>query len=186
VGRKLGSVALDVLASSRTLAKRMFGKNSLFRKKVLSTAMGLAGRVPFVSKLAQGAWKAVLFAGQAIGVAAGAAGGGAMAVLRSVATRIAAVARGVISGTVLLGALVVVAAFSAIAILNYLFNKLLGKGIADTLNDLFSGWLGEPGRLVAEYFNFGTDGRRSLVGLNPADPDTTRANAEAAALNGVQ
>ncbi len=138
-GKKAGGLALEAFASSKTLMKRMFSSRAaLFVKSKLTAAMGLAGRIPFVSKLASGAWKALLFAGQAVGAAAGAAAGGAMSVLRSVGSGIAKMATGKIGALVILGAIIALATFSAIAVLNYLMNKILGKGIADTLDDLFS------------------------------------------------
>ena len=137
-GKGVGTFVAQAFASSKTLMRRMFSSRAaIFLKSKLTTAMGLAGRVPFVSKLASGAWKAVLFAGQAVGAAAGAAAGGAMSVMRSVARGVAKFATGKISLAVILGALVVLTTFSAIAVLNYLVNKILGKGIADTLNDLW-------------------------------------------------
>ena len=127
-------------SSSKTLVKRMFSRAALFTKSKISAAMGLAGKVPYVSKLASKAWKAVLFTGQAVGAAAGAAAGAAgsaLGVLRKVATSVAKVATGKIGLLVILGALVVFASFSAIAVLNYLCNQIIGKGIADTLDGLF-------------------------------------------------
>mgnify|MGYP003675516648 CR=1 FL=1 len=139
-GKKSGSLVLEAFASSKTLVKRMFSRAALFTKSKISAAMGLAGKVPYVSKLASKAWKAVLFTGQAVGAAAGAAAGAAgsaLGVLRKVATSVAKVATGKIGLLVILGALVVFASFSAIAVLNYLCNQIIGKGIADTLDGLF-------------------------------------------------
>mgnify|MGYP003647864752 FL=1 len=139
-GKTAGTFVAQAFASSTALAKRMFSKAALFTKSKISAAMGLAGKVPYVSKLASKAWKAVLFTGQAVGAAAGAAAGAAgsaLGVLRKVATSVAKVATGKIGLLVILGALVVFASFSAIAVLNYLCNQIIGKGIADTLDGLF-------------------------------------------------
>ena len=73
-GKAVGSFVAQAFASSKTLKSRLFSsRDALFAKSKITAAMGLAGKVPFVSKIASGAWKAVLFAGQAVGAAAGAA-----------------------------------------------------------------------------------------------------------------
>lgn len=176
-GKTAGTFVAQAFASSTALAKRMFSKAALFTKSKISAAMGLAGKVPYVSKLGSKAWKAVLFTGQAVGAAAGAAiaastgaARGGLGVLRKVATSVAKVATGKIGLLVILGALVVFASFSAIAVLNYLCNQIIGKGIADTIDGLFDlfkrasgslrgggfGIRGSSGMLEAEITDSGT------------------------------
>jgi hypothetical protein len=41
----------------------------------------------------------------------------------------------------LIGLLIGVTVVSGIILLNYLMNKIIGKGIADTVEDLISGWV---------------------------------------------
>ena len=160
-GKAVGSFVAQAFASSKTLMSRLFSSRAaLFAKSKITAAMGLAGKVPFVSKIASGAWKAVLFAGQAVGAAAGAATGGAMAVMRSIGRGIAKMATGKISAAVIIGAVVALAAFSAIAVLNYLMNKILGKGIADTLNDLWDAF-----QVGYQYFRGGGSSYKGSAGM---------------------
>jgi hypothetical protein len=141
LGRKVGGIAVDVLANSTTLAKRMFAKTALFRKALLSRAMGLANKVPYVSKLASGAWKAALFGAQAAGTVVGAGAGGVLSVAKSLIKTIGRLASGFMTKGKLIGLLIGVAVVSGIILLNYLMNKIIGKGIADTIEDLIGGWV---------------------------------------------
>jgi len=159
--RTTGTFIAQAFASSKTLMSRLFSSRAaLFAKAKLTSAMGLLRRVPFVSKLAQGAWKALLFVGQAVGAAAGAGAGGAMAVMRSIGRGIVSMATGKISAVVILGAILLVAAFSAIAVLNYLMNKILGKGIAETLNDLWDAF-----QVGYKYFRGGGASYKGSAGM---------------------
>ena len=141
LGRTVGGFAVDALASTKTLATRMFAKTALFRKAVLSRAMGLVNKVPYVSKLAAGAWKYALFGAQAAGTVVGAGAGGVLSVAKSLIKTIGRLSSGFMTKVKLIGLLIGVTVVSGIILLNYLMNKIIGKGIADTVEDLISGWV---------------------------------------------
>lgn len=140
LGRTVGGFAVDILSSVGTLASRMFAKTALFRKKIISAALGLANKVPYVSKLAAGAWKYALFGAQAAGTVVGAGAGGVLAVMKTLVKTVGGLAKGFFTKWKLLALLIGVVIVSGLTLLNYLMNKIIGKGIKDTISDLFSNW----------------------------------------------
>jgi hypothetical protein len=98
-------------------------------------------KVPYVSKLAAGAWKYALFGAQAAGTVVGAGAGGVLSVAKSLIKTIGRLSSGFMTKVKLIGLLIGVTVVSGIILLNYLMNKIIGKGIADTVEDLISGWV---------------------------------------------